>query len=285
MNHNVEQHLSAESLVLYVEEGAGQAAAESIAAELQINRIRKSPAASLPSCYLQMDAGGLSLVEGVHTLRGDFARFLPRLIPNNLNHELLVRAARMKGAQGPLTAVDATAGLGEDAFLLAAAGFQVRLYERNPVIAALLQDALRRGMENPELAPVLGRMQFHRGDSIKELPRLDFTPDIVVLDPMFPERKKSGLIRKKFQMLHQLESPCTEEKELLEAALSCHPRRIVVKRPLKGPCLAGRKPSYSLKGRAIRYDCIVPPRTPDREENSGARDRCPNGGAHQHPAG
>lgn len=268
MNQNAEQHLSPEAIVLYVEEGVDQAAAASIADELQINRIRKSSAASLPACYLQLDAEGLSLVEGSHTLRGDFARFLPRLVPNNLNHELLVRAARMKGAQGPLTAVDATAGLGEDAFLLATAGFQVRLYERNPVIAALLQDALHRGMGNPELAPVISRMHFQKGDSIRELPRLDFMPDIVVLDPMFPERKKSGLIRKKFQMLHQLESPCSEEKELLEAALSCHPGRVVIKRPLKGPCLADRKPSYSLKGRAIRYDCIVPPRTSGQKGNA-----------------
>ncbi|HJA93113.1 MAG TPA: class I SAM-dependent methyltransferase [Candidatus Eisenbergiella merdipullorum] len=228
----------------------------------------KASTASFPDCYLQMDAEGLSLVEGAHTLRGDFARFLPRLIPNNLNHELLVRAARVKGAQGPLIAVDATAGLGEDAFLLAAAGFQVRLYERNPVIASLLQDALRRGMENPALEPILCRMHFQRGDSIEELPRLDLAPDIVILDPMFPERKKSGLIRKKFQMLHQLESPCSEEKELLEAALSCHPGRIVIKRPLKGPCLAGRKPSYSLKGRAIRYDCIVPPQASAKKGNT-----------------
>ncbi|MBQ4243593.1 MAG: class I SAM-dependent methyltransferase, partial [Clostridia bacterium] len=36
-----------------------------------------------------------------------------------------------------------------------------------------------------------------------------------------------------------------------------HPHKIVIKRPLKGPFLAGRKPDYSLQGKAIRYDCIV----------------------------
>ena len=272
MNQVFGRVLPAENFILYVEDDSCRAAAEAAADELKIDLMPKSSAVSLPACYLQMDAEGLSLVEGTHTLRGDFTRFLPRLIPNNLNHELLVRAARIKGAQGPLSAVDATAGLGEDAFLLAAAGFQVWLYERNPVIAALLQDALRRGMKNPELAPVLGRMHFHRGDSIVELPRLDFAPDIVVLDPMFPDRKKSGLIRKKFQMLHQLENPCSEETELLTAAFSCHPRRIVIKRPLKGPCLAGQKPAYTLKGRAIRYDCIVPPQATGNKESTGHRD-------------
>ena len=160
MNQNPKPIIAEENFILYVENGADQTTARSIADELKIEVITEAYTVPLPACYLRLDAEGLSLVEGAHTLRGDFVHFLPRLVPNNLNHELLVRAARIKGAQGPLSAVDATAGLGEDAFLLAAAGFQVRLYERNPVIAALLQDALRRGMENPALASVLGRMHF-----------------------------------------------------------------------------------------------------------------------------
>ena len=215
MNQNAEQFLSTEDFVLYVEEDADQAAAESIADELQINRIPKSSAGSLPARCLRMDAEGLSLVEGAHTLRGDFARFLPRLVPNNLNHELLVKAARLRGAQGPLSAVDATAGLGEDAFLLAAAGFQVWLYERNPVIAALLQDALRRGMKNPELAPVLGRMHFHRGDSIVELPRLDFAPDIVVLDPCFRTGKRAASSEKNFRCSISWKIPARKKRSCL----------------------------------------------------------------------
>jgi 16S rRNA (guanine1516-N2)-methyltransferase len=43
----------------------------------------------------------------------------------------------------------------------------------------------------------------------------------------------------------------------MDAARAAGPRRIVVKRPLKGPFLADVKPSYSLKGKAVRYDCIV----------------------------
>lgn len=210
--------------------------------------------------FLQTDENGLALIENGHELRGDFARLLPRLFPNNLNRELLVRASRLKGVPGPLTAVDATAGLGEDAFLLAGAGFHVHLYERNPAIADLLSDALRRGAEDPRLAPVIGRMEFHEEDSIAALSQLPFAPDIVILDPMFPERRKSGLIKKKFQLLHHLESPCSEEKAMLDAAISCGPRKIVIKRPLKGPYLAGAAPSYSLKGKSIRYDCIVIPR-------------------------
>ena len=65
------------------------------------------------------------------------------------------------------------------------------------------------------------------------------------------------LLRKKFQLIQRLESPCSTEEQLLDAAVAADPKRIVIKRPLKGPYLADRKPSYSLDGKAIRYDCFV----------------------------
>lgn len=208
---------------------------------------------------LRLDAEGLALTGNGQSLRGDFTRLLPRINPGNLNGELLVRASKIKGKAGTLTAVDATAGLGEDAFLLAAAGFSVQLYERDPVIAALLQDALCRAAAVLELAAIAGRMQLFGTDSLTALPQLAIPPDVILLDPMFPARQKSALIKKKFQLLQQLEQPCTDEEALLDAALAAHPRKVVIKRPLKGPYLAGRKPDYSLRGKAIRYDCIVLP--------------------------
>lgn len=248
-----------ENIILYRKEDADPSAVQLTEDLLNIYATEDPSAVSAGAVYLQADADGLALAGNGCLLRGDFTRELPRLVPNNLNRELLVKAARLKGVSGTLTAVDATAGLGEDSFLLAGAGFQVHLYERNPVVAALLRDALRRGAGNPELAPVLRRMHLHIEDSITALPKLDFTPDIVVLDPMFPGRRKSGLIKKKFQLLQQLEQPCSEEAGLLEAAFSCSPRRIVVKRPMNAAPLAGVKPDYSIRGNSIRYDCIAVP--------------------------
>ncbi len=51
-----------------------------------------------------------------------------------------------------------------------------------------------------------------------------------------------------------------DEEALLRAALAAHPRKVVIKRPVKGPHLAGVKPSHSVAGKAVRYDCIVPVR-------------------------
>ena len=208
---------------------------------------------------LRRDAEGLALVGDGMVLRADFARLLPRLRPDRLGRELLVRAARVRGAEAP-TAVDATAGLGEDSLLLAAAGFAVTMFEQDPVIAALLRDALERAANEPQLAGVVARMALVEGDSVTGLRELGFSPDVVFLDPMFPERTKSAAVKKKFQLLHHLERPCDNEDELLDAALAARPRKIVIKRPPKGPWLAGAKPSHSLAGKAVRYDVIVPPR-------------------------
>ena len=209
---------------------------------------------------LREDERGLALVDGDQVLRADFARLLPRVRPRNLGRELLVRAARVRGADGPLRAVDATAGLGEDAFLLAAAGFFVRMYERDPLIAALTADGLARATASAELAPIVARMELVAGDSIAALPELDFVPDVVFLDPMFPERRRRAATKKKLQLIQRLERPCEDEEALLEAALAAHPRKIVVKRPLKGPVLGGVRPSHALRGKVVRYDCIVPAR-------------------------
>lgn len=269
-------------IVVVVEDGARLEAAERLAGRLGVPvvEVASDPcpkdAASMrartpvsetpaPSIALRFDAEGLSLAGGGMELRGDFTRMLPRLKPANLNRELLVRAARLKGFAGTPRAVDATAGLGEDSLLLAASGFEVLLIENDPVVTALLADALRRAADVPELAPAVGRMRLVEADSVSELARMRAAgeaPDVVYLDPMFPARRKSAAVKKKFQLIHHLERPCPEEEQvaLLEAALAASPRKVVVKRPVKGPHLAGVKPSYAIAGKAVRYDCIVPPR-------------------------
>ena len=206
---------------------------------------------------LSQGDSGLFLTDGKLEIMADFREMLPRLKQSNLQREMLVKAARIKGQEMPQRLVDATAGFADDSLILAAAGFQVRMYEYDEVIAALLQDAMERARQIPELTDAVSRMELVCGDSVEGMKKLDYKPDIVLLDPMFPARQKSALIKKKFQLIQQLESPCTTEENLIEAAMAADPKRIVIKRPLKGPFLAGKKPSYSLEGKAIRYDCFV----------------------------
>ena len=209
---------------------------------------------------LVRDENGLALVYEDQTLRGDFTKMIPRLKHHNLTAELLVKAAKIKDADHTLRAVDATAGLGDDSILLAAAGFVVDMYERNPVIHALLSDAIERAENIPELAETVSRMHLHFGDSLEAMKHLDYTPDVILLDPMFPARQKNALVKKKLQMIQKLEFPCVDEAELLLTAMNAGPRKLIVKRPPKGPHLAGIKPDYANEGKAVRFDCFVQPK-------------------------
>jgi len=210
-----------------------------------------------PGVYLSINESGLFLTDGNLKMQGDFSDMLKRLVPNNLNGEMLVRASKIKNLNGTPTAIDATAGMGEDSLLLAASGYEVKLFEYDPVIAALLEDTIKRSETDDRLKNVVNRMSVEWKNSIEYMLENDNAPDLILLDPMFPERSKSGLIKKKFQLIQQLESPCSNEDDLLNAAIKMGPKRIVIKRPAKGPNLAGVKPSYSIMGKAIRYDCIV----------------------------
>ena len=230
--------------------------------------------------WLERREEGLALTDGEISLIGDFSKDLRRLKPENLNRELIVKAARKgmevgKGSSSLPLAIDATAGLGEDSLLLAACGFRVKMFEYNPIIAELLKDALDRASRDERLKDIVSRMEVIQGNSIEYLNSLGGTgplggglalmhaeepiekPDIILLDPMFPERRKSGMVKKKFQLLQQLESPAQDEEGLLAAAIKAEPRKIIIKRPAKAPYLAGVKPSYSLQGNVIRIDCVV----------------------------
>lgn len=246
------------NLFLLAEPDTDLSEAKKMAEKFEIPLITDRSVLQDTDLYLHLEADGLSLNQKGMKMRGDLTQMLPRLKKGKLQSEMLVKAAKMKGATGPLTAIDATAGMGEDSILLAAAGYEVFLFEKDPVIAALLADSLRRASEIPELAEIAGRMHLTGGDSIEAMQAGDIHADLIYLDPMFPARSKSGLIKKKFQLLQQLERPCSDEEELVRAALVAKPKRIVIKRPAKGPYLAGIKPSYSIEGKAIRYDCLVP---------------------------
>lgn len=203
------------------------------------------------------DEKGLKLTNGELELYGDFTKMAHRLKQSNLERELLVKAIRIKSLTRPLIVMDATAGLGEDSMLIAAAGHEVHLYESDETIGALLRDAHERALTDESLRAIALRMNITIGDSIAAMTHLDYEPDVIYLDPMFPKREKSAEVKKKFQLIHGLEEPCTNEQEMLDAAIKAGPRKIVIKRPVKGPFLAGRKPDYSITGNSVRYDCLV----------------------------
>tara|TARA_R110002167_G_scaffold111870_2_gene283986 strand:- start:1379 stop:2200 length:822 start_codon:yes stop_codon:yes gene_type:complete len=177
--------------------------------------------------------------------------------------EAIARAIGLKG-QDSLQVLDATAGLGRDAFVLASLGCVVDMIERSPVVAALLQDGLDRAAVDLTLANWLPtRMQLLHGVA-KDLlsnwqsiqPPLT-RPDVVYLDPMFPHRKKSAAVKKEMRLFQQLLGPDEDADLLLEPALALAKKRVVVKRPTGAPFLAGKKPQIEMLGKANRFDVYL----------------------------
>jgi len=248
-----------EQISILLKKGGDKALAESFA-----NKINsKISDTAGPKLTVVFDSAGVSLSGYGLTYQGDFSESMKRRVTDGrLQHEMLVKASKpdksLSSSFSPsLKAIDATAGMGEDAFLIAANGYDVTLHEQNPVIALLLKDAIRRAKKDSLLKEIAGRMHVVEGNSVDILSnRLD-PVDIIYLDPMFPGRQKSGLINKKLQLIQKMEAPCSEEHELFDAAIKACPSKIIVKRPLKAPFLAGRKPNYTLEGKAIRYDCYA----------------------------
>lgn len=104
--------------------------------------------------------------------------------------EAVAKAVGIKGDYLP-DVVDATAGLGRDAFVLASVGCRVRMLERNPVVAALLDDGLARGYADAEIGGWLQeRLQLIHASSLTALTDITPRPQVVYLDPMFPHKQK-----------------------------------------------------------------------------------------------
>jgi len=167
--------------------------------------------------------------------------------------QLLARAVGLHKHAG-LRILDATAGLGRDGFVLAALGATVTLCERHPTVAALLADARRRALASPATADAAGRVDIVAADA-RDL--LDRGWDVVYLDPMYPDRGKAALAKKELQLLRELTGGDADADALLAPALLNVRHRVVVKRPLKAPPLAGRAPSASLAGTQARFDIYL----------------------------
>ena len=225
---------------------------------------------------LILDASGLSLhsraaelAELGAPLQVDFlgGRFGYRLQHGGGRGQRLARAVGLRKGAPPPAVLDATAGMGRDAFLLAWLGCPVIGLERDPVVYALLEDGLRRALEAPATAERLGgRLRFVFADAADWLADCRAgaaaTPDVVLLDPMHPDRGKSALVKREMRWFRALVGDDADSGDLLAPALAAARRRVVVKRPLHAAPL-GPDLSFSARGRSTRFDVhLKAPGTP-----------------------
>lgn len=167
--------------------------------------------------------------------------------------QLIAKAVGLKSGVYPHI-LDATAGLGKDAYVLASLGCSVTMVERSPVVAELLASALNH-VASGEVAEICARMSLIESDAQLWLTNQhEAVADVIYLDPMYPHREKSSLVKKEMRIFQDLVGGDTDSSLLLQTALSKARYRVVVKRPRKGDALEGPKPTLQLSGKSTRYD-------------------------------
>jgi 16S rRNA (guanine1516-N2)-methyltransferase len=153
--------------------------------------------------------------------------------------------------------VDATAGLGRDAFLLASLGAKVTLIERSATMHDLLADGLERARaEGGRYAETVSRMTLIHGDSCILLPELK--PEVVLVDPMHPPRTNTALVKKEMRQIREIVGTDPDALHLMQVALASARNRVVLKWPSRGAAFPELPaPSHQILGKSIRYDVFV----------------------------
>jgi 16S rRNA (guanine1516-N2)-methyltransferase len=223
-----------------------------------------------PPLLLRVELSGISLQQ-TDTRTGpvsvDFAGSAMRHRRRGGHNEPLGRAVGLTGRPG-LQVLDATAGLGRDAFVLADLGARVTLCERHRVLAVMLEDALQRARESddPWLQACADRMTLVPGSA--QALWLDHPVDVIYLDPMFPGGR-SAAAGKELAVLQRLLPDADDAAELAHSALQSGCARVVVKRPQRAAPLAPRV-SHVIAGRSIRFDVYVLRPLPERQAAASA---------------
>lgn len=195
-----------------------------------------------------------------HAVAVDWANksLLWRLQHGGGRGELIAKACGLKKDFLP-TIIDATAGFGKDGLLLASLGCEVMLVERSPLVAAMLADGWQRAAQEASLSYILPRLRLHHANAADYLPTLTAKqrPDVVYLDPMFPDRGNTAKVKQDMQTFHVAVGADLDADALLAPALAAAKKRVVVKRPRHAQPLAQQKPSLVYEGESSRFDVYL----------------------------
>lgn len=168
----------------------------------------------------------------------------------------LARAMGLQNGKSPRV-IDATAGLGRDAFLLASLGVIVTLIERSPQMHALLADGMDRAKEEGGVySDIIGRMTLLHGDAKDLIP--DLEGDSILIDPMHPPRRNSALVKRELRQVRDIVGTDDDAADLMQVALAHARNRVVLKWPTKADPMGGlRTCSHRILGKSTRYDVFM----------------------------
>ena len=240
----------------------------SLAAKLGISLLKADEVAQQGiQLYLRYDPEGLGLystqadISGAVRVNFQDAKLNFR-VGNSAKNQNIVKAIGIRGSTRPRV-LDATAGLGKDAYLLASLGCEVQMLERSAVVHALLEDGMQRALScDDKIVERLSRMQLLKTDF------LDFVRDsasdaekkydVIYLDPMFPARSKTARVKKDMYLLQQMLGHDEGNMDpVFSAARALAQKRVVVKRAKLSPYLTAEKPDIEFKASSSRYDVYL----------------------------
>ena len=170
--------------------------------------------------------------------------------------QALAKAMGLRAGKTPMI-VDATAGLGRDAFLLASLGAQVVLIERSEEMHSLLAQGMKRAVqEGGEFREIIGRMTLMKGDAKDLLPEL--SGEAILIDPMHPPRNNSALVKRELRQVREIVGTDDDACDLVRVALETARNRVVLKWPAKADPINGiRSCSHKILGKSTRYDVFM----------------------------
>ena len=168
----------------------------------------------------------------------------------------LAKAVGMKSNKNR-TIIDATAGLGYDAFILASLGANVTLIERSKIMYNLLQEGISEAKSfGGEISGIISRMNLIFGDSKFILP--DLLPEVILIDTMYKDRKKTALVKNDMRLVRDIVGPDSDYIQLIDVALNQASNRVVIKQPRYADQIDNIKPySHQILGKTIRYDVYM----------------------------
>ena len=212
------------------------------------------------SFLLRVDESGIALLQGKSSVTVDFITGANhhRRLHGGGRGQSVAKAIGLKAGNIIPTVLDCTAGLARDAFVLASLGCKMQLCERSPLVHLLLQDGLVRAgaSQDSALREIIERMHLLSLDALTYMAEIreDAKPDVIYLDPMFPEKRKSAAVKKDMAAFHTLVGADNDADALLPVALKTARYRVVVKRSRHAPHLNNCKPGMALEGESTRFD-------------------------------
>ncbi len=175
-------------------------------------------------------------------------------------NQAIAKAVGLNHYPLPLRIIDATAGWGRDAFVLASLGCTLHLVEQSTIMGALLADGLKRASEDPNIGSWVRLIKLSIAkaeDVLNDLEAQDY-PEVIYLDPMFPESEGSALHTLRMRVLREIvREDVSSSDGLLALARSKALKRVVVKRPQEAEPLEDQTPDFAIHSVSYRYDVYL----------------------------